>query len=168
MKRKAKGGGREARGACVAFAFAICLFTFALPLAGCIVDERRAVPAEAQAAIDRVTEDIAAGRDEKVYAEAAEEWRARVSVDENKKILEQARARLGRVSSRALHSGSESGGSGGGTDAAGRTTVTSSHSLVVTYQTTFERGTAMETFMLLERDGRWLLAGYSVSSNALK
>ncbi len=139
-----------------------CLLTFALLLVGCSVDERRAIPSEAQATIDGVSEDIAAGRDEKIYAEAAEEWRKSVSTEENKKILEQARARLGKVSSRAMHSGSESNGGGS------RGAATSTHTLVVTYQTTFERGTAMETFQLVEREGRWLLAGYSISSDALK
>lgn len=139
--------------------YAFCLLTLACLSCACRVDERRAIPSEAQATIDRVTEEIAAGRDEEIYAEAAEEWRASASAAENKRVLGATRTRLGRVSSRALHSGSESGGRG--RPAAGR-------SLVVTYQTTFERGTAMETFTLIERDGRWLLAGYAISSDALK
>jgi hypothetical protein len=156
-EEKAKGK-RERR----AFALTICLFAFASLLAACAVDERRAIPPEAQATIDSVTEDIAAGRDEKVYEEAAPEWRASVSADENKKILGQARTRLGRVNSRALHSGTvQERQAETGTGASG-------HTLVVNYQTTFERGTAMETFTLIEREGRWLLAGYSISSSALK
>ena len=158
MKMKAKVKRQKVKVGSAAFTFTFCLFTFAF-LWGCGVDERRALPAEAQATIDRVTEDIAAGRDEKVYTEAAAEWRATTSADANKKILEQARTRLGRVNSRAIYSGTEQQ-SGSGT--------LTGHSLVVTYQTTFERGTAMETFTLLERDGRWLLAGYSISSQALK
>ena len=140
--------------------FAFCLFTCAF--LSCGVDERRALPAAAQETIERVTEDIAAGRDEKVYAEAAEEWRASVSAEENKRILGQARERLGRVNSRAMHSGrqQQSGLEGAQAPAA--------QTLVVTYQTTFERGTAMETFTLLERDGNWRLAGYSVTSDALR
>ena len=42
------------------------------------------------------------------------------------------------------------------------------HSLVVTYQTSFERGDGMETFTLVEHGGRWYLARYFVSSKALK
>ena len=141
----------------VVLTFAFCLFTFAF--AACVVDERRQVPAGAQAAIDRVTEDIHAGRDEKLYEEAADEWRASVSADENRRRLEQVRERLGPVRGRSIHAGTEKE-SGTGRLAG--------HSLVVTYQTTFERANAMETFTLLERDGRWLLAGYTVTSDALK
>jgi hypothetical protein len=42
------------------------------------------------------------------------------------------------------------------------------HRLVIRYETKFERGDGLETFTLLERDGRWLLAGYFVNSDALK
>ncbi|HVF56195.1 MAG TPA: DUF4019 domain-containing protein [Pyrinomonadaceae bacterium] len=106
-----------------------------------------------------MTEDIAAGRSQKLYDEAAPEWRATVSADESRRILERVLARLGKVESRAFHSGTEQQSATG---------KLSGHSLEVVYQTTFERGTAMEKFTLLERDGRWLLAGYSVSSEALK
>ena len=102
-----------------------------------------------------MTEDVAAGRADRIYEEAAEEWRSSVAADDNRKTLERVRERLGRVQSRALHTGTER------REAGGRT-------LAVTYQTTFERGTGMETFKLLERDGRWLLAGYAVTSDALK
>ena len=44
---------------------ALLLLTSAL--AACAVDERRQMPPEAQATIDRVTEEIASGRDEKIY-----------------------------------------------------------------------------------------------------
>ena len=135
----------------------LCLFTFAS--VSCAVDERRQVSPEAQATIDRVTEDIASGRDEKLYEEAADEWRASISAEDNGERLEQLRARLGRVRSRAIHSGTEKDNASG---------KLPGHSLVVTYQTTFERATAMETFTLLEREGRWLLAGYTVTSDALK
>ncbi|MCA1592420.1 MAG: DUF4019 domain-containing protein [Acidobacteria bacterium] len=123
------------------------------------MDERRPVSPEAQATIDRVTDDLAAARDEKVYAEASDEWRAQVSAEENRKMLERVRERLGAVKSRAFHSGTEQQNAGG---------EFSGHALQIAYQTTFERGTAMERFTLLEREGRWLLAGYSVTSDALK
>ncbi len=139
----------------ITFAFLLLPFAFT----ACAVDERRRIPIEAQEAIDRVTDDIAAGRDEKLYEEAADEWRATVSQEENGKRLEQLRARLGRVRSRAVHSGTEKISGDG---------KLSGHSLIVTYQTTFERAKGMETFTLLEREGRWLLAGYTVTSDALK
>ena len=136
---------------------AVCLLLFAFH--GCAVDERRGVPAGAQAAVERVTEEIAEGRDAEVYAEAAEEWRAAVSADENSKILARVRERLGRVESRALHTGREQQSAD---------PPLSGHALELVYQTRFERGNAMEKFTLLERGGRWLLAGYTVSSDALK
>jgi len=42
------------------------------------------------------------------------------------------------------------------------------HSLIVVYQTSFERGQGMETFTLVEHGGMWYLARYFVSSTALK
>jgi hypothetical protein len=133
---------------------AICLL-----LLGCAVDERRGVPAGAQAAVDRVTEDIAAGRDGKVYEEAAVEWRARVTPEESARILARVRERLGRVESRALHKGTEQQSA---------PAPLSGHALELIYETRFERGSAMERFTLLERGGEWLLAGYTVTSELLR
>ena len=137
--------------------FAFCLFTFAFP--GCAVDERRDVPAGARATVERVTEDVAAGRDAKVYEEAAPEWRANVSAEESARTLARVRARLGRVESRALHTGREQQSA---------PAPLSGHTLELVYQTRFERGNAMERFTLLERGGEWLLAGYTVTSDLLK
>ena len=123
------------------------------------MDERRGVPPAAQATVERVTEDIAAGRDAKVYDEAAAEWRATVSAEESGRMLARVRERLGRVESRALHRGREQQSA---------PAPLSGHALELFYETRFERGTGMERFTLLERGGEWLLAGYSVSSDVLK
>ena len=106
-----------------------------------------------------MTDDIAAGRDEKVYQEAAPEWRAQVSSDENARILARVRERLGRVESRALHTGREQQSA---------SPPLSGHTLELVYQTRFERGSAMERFTLVERGGDWQLAGYRVTSDLLK
>ena len=135
---------------------AVLFFAF---LAGCSVDERRGVPAEAQSAVERVTDDIAAGRDAKVYEEAAEEWRASVSAEENARMLSRVRDRLGKVENRALHTGKEQQSA---------SPPLSGHTLELTYQTRFERGSAMERFTLVERGGQWRLAGYKVTSDALR
>ena len=132
---------------------------YCLLLSSCAVDERRAVPAGAQATVERVTEDIAAGHDEKVYREAAPEWRAQVSAEENARILGRVRERLGRVESRALAKGTEQQSA---------SPPLSGHALELFYSTRFERGSATERFTLLERGGEWLLAGYTVSSDVLK
>src|SRR5918993_1029884 len=128
-------------------------------LPSCAVDERRGIPAAAQATVERVTEDIAAGRDEKVYREAAPEWRAQVSAEESARILGRVRERLGRVESRALHKGTEQQSA---------SPPLSGHALELFYSTRFERGSATERFTLLERGGEWLLAGYTVTSDVLK
>jgi mannose/cellobiose epimerase-like protein (N-acyl-D-glucosamine 2-epimerase family) len=135
---------------------AVLFFAF---LAGCAVDERRGVPADAQSAVDSVTDDIAAGRDAKVYEEAAEEWRASVSAEENARMLSRVRERLGKVENRALHTGKEQQSA---------SPPLSGHTLELVYQTRFERGPAMERFTLVERGGQWLLAGYKVTSDALR
>jgi hypothetical protein len=158
MKPRAKVKRRKAKVQTAAYTFAFCLLTFAL-LSACAVDERRGIPPAAQAAVDGVTEDIAAARDAKVYGEAAEEWRAAVSAEENARLLGRVRERLGRVESRTLHTGREQQSAAA---------PLSGHSLELVYRTRFERGEAMERFTLLEREGRWLLAGYSVSSDVLK
>jgi len=132
-----------------------CLLLFS----SCAVEERRDIPAAAQATVERVTEDIAAGHDEKVYLEAAPEWRAQVSAEENARILARVRERLGRVESRALHKGTEQQSA---------SPPLSGHALELFYSTRFERGSATERFTLLERGGEWLLAGYTVSSDVLK
>ncbi|HEV7891793.1 MAG TPA: DUF4019 domain-containing protein, partial [Pyrinomonadaceae bacterium] len=109
---------------------------------GCAVDGRRGVPADAQVAVDSVTDDIAAGRDAKVYEEAAEEWRASVSAEENARMLSRVRERLGKVENRALHTGKEQQSA---------SPPLSGHTLELVYQTRFERGSAMERFTLVER-----------------
>jgi hypothetical protein len=42
------------------------------------------------------------------------------------------------------------------------------HSVSVMYQTTFDRSEGMETFTLIEHNGRWALAKYYASSSSLK
>ena len=138
---------------------AYCSLLTALFLPACAVDERRTIPAGAQETVERVTEDIAAGRDAKVYAEAAEEWRAAVSSGENARLLSRVRQSLGRVESRALRNGREQQSAAA---------PLSGHALELVYATRFERGSATEKFTLLERGGEWLLAGYSVNSDVLK
>ena len=139
-----------------------CLLTTVsclLLLPSCAVDERRDIPAGARSTVERVTEDIAAGRDEKIYQEAAPEWRAQVSAEENARILGRVRERLGRVESRALSQGKEQQSA---------SAPLSGHSLELFYATRFERGSATERFTLLERGGEWLIAGYTVSSDVLR
>jgi Protein of unknown function (DUF4019) len=140
----------------VVFSFVLLAFTFA----GCALKaNREGLPAEVQTAINAVGEDIAADRYEKIYREAAEEWRRDSTLEQSTTVFETVKTKLGRVQSRALHTAAEEQNSGG--KLAGR-------SFVVSYQTKFEGGEGMETFTLVERAGRWLLAGYFVNSTALR
>ena len=145
-------------------AFRLPPFLFALLIlaAACGVGQQQretGIPEGAQATIDRVTADIEAGRDEKIYTEASEEWRRSSKPEQSKAIFEMLRLKLGRAKERArktVHDEQKAGG------------AAASHHLVIRYETKFERGDGMETFTLVERDGRWLLAGYLVNSDALK
>ena len=119
---------------------------------------RSGVPAGAQAALDKSLEDIDAGRYEKLYHEAANEWRNESTLDESKATFQRLRDKLGKVRTRSLQSAREEQTS---------TAPIKGHSVVIVYQTTFERGEGMETVTLLERGGQWYLARYFVSSSQL-
>ena len=137
------------------------LFLFLVLSAACGVEQKRSgLPADAQAAIDNITGELARGDYDKIYADAANEWRQTARAEESRAHLERIRNTLGGVLSRAQLSAQERDATGKG-DATGRT-------LVVAYNTKFERADAIETFTLIEREGRWLLARYAVNSNALK
>jgi hypothetical protein len=154
-------------GYCTALAVLVVL-SVALILAACNQSTRRnGMPVGAQAALDAAIEDIDAGRYEKLYNEAADEWRQAATLDQSKATFKTLHDKLGNVRNRELQTAREEQTSTG---------PISGHSLVVIYQTTFEqtRGTpsqpvkGMETFTLLERGGRWYLARYFVTSNELK
>ena len=121
--------------------------------------QRGGIPAEAQATIDAVGEDINEGRYEKIYNEASAEWRQTATLDQSNEIFNRLKTRLGQVKGRTYQTAREEQSTGG---------QVTGHSLTVRYYTTFERGEGMETFTLVERDGRWLLARYFVNSDALK
>ena len=132
------------------------LLAFALFASACAVDQtRRGLPPAAQEAIDNITADIAAGRDDKIYDEAADEWRRVTTRDASHASFERVRNTFGRVLSRALVEGREEQTAGG-------------HAIAATFNTRFERGDAIEAFTLVERDGRWQLARYTAHSDALK
>jgi Protein of unknown function (DUF4019) len=127
---------------------------------GCSQGTRRqGLPAAAQAALDTAIEDIDAGRYDKLYQEAADEWRQQSTPEQSRATFGTLREKLGRVTVRNLQTASEEQTS---------TAPIRGHSLVVTYQTSFERGAGMETFTLVERGGHWYLARYYVTSTALK
>ena len=120
---------------------------------------QRGIPPEAQATIDTITGDIDAGRYEKIYREAADEWRQTTTLEQSNESFSTLKTRLGNIKGRTYQTAREEQSSSG---------QLPGHSLVVRYYTTFERGEGTETFTLVERDGRWLLARYFVNSDTLK
>jgi Protein of unknown function (DUF4019) len=136
------------------FTFAFLIFSFAF--SGCTLKASRSgIPPQAQAVVDTASNDIAEGRYDKLYAEAAEEWRQAITLEQSNATFKTLKDKLGVVRSRSFHSATEEDSTEG-------------HTFVIIYKTSFERGEGMETFTLVERDNRWLLARYFVNSDALK
>jgi hypothetical protein len=137
----------------IIFCISLCCFA-------CSQGARRSgMPAGAQSVLDTSIEDIDAGRYDKLYHEAADEWRNDYTLDESKAAFQRSHDKLGNVRTRDLQSAREDQTS---------TAPISGHSVTVAYQTKFERGDGMETVTVVERGGRWYLAKYYVTSTALK
>lgn len=141
-----------------------CLLIFATIVpalcAGCQKNIRRSgIPATAQTVLDTAIQDLDAGRYEKLYNDAGDEWRKDSTLEESKTTLQRLHDKLGRAQVRNLDTARE--------ERTGTAPVPG-HSLIAVYQTQFERGDAMEAFTLIEHGGNWYLAKYFVTSTALK
>jgi hypothetical protein len=153
--RKNEGGRMKKNRGLLLLGLAALFFSFA-----CSQGVRRSgMPAGAQTVLDTSIEDIDAGRYDKLYHEAGDEWRNDATLDESKATFQRLREKLGRVRTRNLQSVREEQTA---------TAPIAGHSVVAVYQTSFEQGSGMETFTLLERGGHWYLAKYYVTSSALK
>ena len=140
---------------CVLF---ICLAS--LTVSACRQDvERGRVPSAVQEVVTSVGEDIAQERYEQIYSESSDLWKKDVTLEQSNEVFKTLQTKLGKVESRNLHSAAEQQNSGG---------VLKGHVYILSYQTRFERGEAMETFTLIEENGRWRLARYFVNSTALQ
>ena len=136
------------------------LLAAVLLVAGCgLRSESRGVPAEVEAVIASVTDDIAAERYEKIYNDAADLWKNELDLEKTVSVFKTLQAKLGKIENRTLHAATEQDNSGG---------PMKGKAFIVTYQTRFEKGDGMETFTLVERDHQWRLARYFVNSTALK
>ena len=120
---------------------------------------RRSIPPEVESTIGTISEEIAAERYEKIYNDASELWRQDATVEQSAATFKTLRAKLGSVESRTLQSATEQQNSSG---------PLKGRAFIITYRTKFQNAEGMETFTLVERDGRWLLARYFVNSTALK
>ena len=121
--------------------------------------QRSGIPAEVEAVIATVSDDIAQERYEKIYNESADLWKRDVTLEQSSEVFKTLRTKLGKVESHRLHSAIEENNSGG---------ALKGHAFIVMYQTKFERGEGMETFTLIEQNHQWLLARYFATSTALK
>jgi mRNA-degrading endonuclease toxin of MazEF toxin-antitoxin module len=121
--------------------------------------ERRGIPPEVESTIGTINDEIAAERYDKIYTDASALWRQDATLDQSTATFKMLRAKLGTVENRTLQSAVEQQNSGG---------PLKGRSYIVTYRTKFQNGEGMETFTLVEKDGRWLLARYFVNSTALK
>lgn len=117
------------------------------------------LPAEVEATISTINDEIAAERYDKIYNDAAELFRQNATLDESVATFKTLREKLGKVETRTLQSAMEQQNSGG---------PLKGRAYIVAYRTQFHNGEAMETYTLVEQNGRWLLARYFVNSTALK
>ena len=119
----------------------------------------RSLPAEVESAIGTINDEIAAERYDKIYNDASELWRQDATIEQSTATFKALRTKLGVVENRTLQSATEQQNSGG---------PLKGRAFIVSYRTKFQNGEGMETFTLVERDGRWQLARYLVNSTALK
>jgi hypothetical protein len=121
--------------------------------------ERGRVPSEVQEVVAHVGDLIAQERYEQIYNESSGLWKNDVTLEQSNQVFKTLREKLGKVETRALHEATEQQNSGG---------PLKGHVFILRYETRFERGAGMETFTLIEDNGRWLLARYLVNSTALQ
>jgi hypothetical protein len=139
--------------------FLIALIS-ALTISACGRDVDRArVPTEVLEVVTHVGDQIAQGRYEEIYNESSDLWKRDVTLEQSNEVFKTLQTKLGKVESRSLHSAAEQQNSSG---------TLKGHVFILSYETRFERGAAMETFTLIEDNGRWLLARYFVNSTALQ
>lgn len=138
----------------------LVVFLSTLTVSACRQDaERPRVPTEVQEMIANVGDQISQERYEQIYNDSSELWKQEVTLEQSNEVFKTLRTKLGKVESRSLHSATEQQNSGG---------VLKGHIFILTYQTRFEHGEGMETFTLIEENGRWTMARYFVNSTALK
>ncbi len=121
--------------------------------------ERGRVPSEVQEVVTSIGDLITQERYEQIYNDSSDLWKKDVTLEQSNEVFKQLRTKLGKVENRTLHSATEQENSGG---------PLKGHVFILSYETRFEHGQAMETFTLIEQNGRWQLARYLVNSTALK
>lgn len=124
-----------------------------------ISNQRERVPSEVADVVANIGNNIDQERYEQIYNESSNLWKQSVTLEQSNDTFKTLRTKLGKVESRSLNSANEQQNSGG---------PLKGHAFILSYETRFERGSGMETFTLIEENGRWLLARYLVNSTDLK
>jgi hypothetical protein len=137
----------------------IALMLAAIACACGVSNKRNRVPPEVEDVVTTIGSNIDQERYEQIYLDSADVWKRDVTLEQSNDVFKTLRSKLGKVENRSLHTANEQENSGG---------VLKGHIFVLQYETRFERGTGMETFTLIEDNGRWLLARYLVNSTNLK
>ena len=124
-----------------------------------ISNQRERVPSEVEEVVANIGNNLDQERYEQIYNESSNLWKQSVTLEQSNDVFKTLRTKLGKVESRSLNSANEQQNSGG---------PLKGHAFILSYETRFERGSGMETFTLIEENGRWLLARYLVNSTDLK
>lgn len=137
----------------------IVLLLAATAFACGINNQRERVPSEVQEVVANIGNHIDQERYEQIYSDSSDLWKRDVTLEQSNEVFKTLRSKLGKVENRSLQSAAEQMNSGG---------PLKGHVFILSYETRFERGAGMETFTLIEDNGRWLLARYLVNSTDLK
>ncbi len=124
-----------------------------------ISNQRERLPPEVEEVVANIGNNIDQERYEQIYNDSSDLWKQSVTLEQSNDVFKTLRTKLGKVQSRSLHAAAEQQNSGG---------PLKGHAFILSYETRFERGAGMETFTLIEQNGRWLLARYLVNSTDLK
>jgi hypothetical protein len=124
-----------------------------------ISNQRERLPPEVEEVVANIGNNIDQERYEQIYNDSSDLWKQSVTLEQSNDVFKTLRTKLGKVQSRSLHAAAEQQNSGG---------PLKGHVFILSYETRFERGAGMETFTLIEQNGRWLLARYLVNSTDLK
>lgn len=124
-----------------------------------ISNQRSRVPSEVEEVVASIGNNLEQERYDQIYNDASDLWKQDATLDQSNEVFKTLRTKLGKVENRALHSATEQQNSGG---------PLKGRAFILSYETRFERGSGMETFTLIEQDGRWRLARYLVNSTDLK
>ena len=120
--------------------------------------ERRVIPPEVESTIASLRRHRSGALREGLFG-SFRPVAARRDLEQSVATFKTLRTKLGEVENRMLQSAKEQENSSG---------PLQGRAFIISYRTKFQHGEGMETFTLLQRNGRWQLASYFVNSTALQ